>query len=181
MVNTLDRLKILINSSTPIVVMETLEEMRAVGLARTACADLAHDSAKGRSRHLCPTHTCGLAERTVAANRLAGSQAASVGRRYARQEKCMDCRRRWLGIRHWLRRARSRAGQWAQCKAPGTRHQVYSNTGGQASKSTPRAAVAKFAAGGKSAPKKDLGLMAMSYGNVYVASVAMGAKDEHTL
>jgi pyruvate-ferredoxin/flavodoxin oxidoreductase len=58
---------------------------------------------------------------------------------------------------------------------------VYSNTGGQASKSTPRAAVAKFAAGGKPGPKKDLGLMAMSYGNVYVASVAMGAKDEHTL
>ena len=59
--------------------------------------------------------------------------------------------------------------------------EVYSNTGGQASKSTPRAAVAKFAAGGKPAPKKDLGLMAMSYRNVYVASVAMGAKDEHTL
>jgi pyruvate-ferredoxin/flavodoxin oxidoreductase len=59
--------------------------------------------------------------------------------------------------------------------------EVYSNTGGQASKSTPRAAVAKFAAGGKPVPKKDLGLMAMSYGNVYVASVAMGAKDEHTL
>jgi len=59
--------------------------------------------------------------------------------------------------------------------------EVYSNTGGQASKSTPRAAVAKFAASGKPAPKKDLGLMAMSYGNVYVASVAMGAKDEHTL
>jgi pyruvate-ferredoxin/flavodoxin oxidoreductase len=59
--------------------------------------------------------------------------------------------------------------------------EVYSNTGGQASKSTPRAAVAKFAAGGKPAPKKDLGLMAMSYGNVYVASVALGAKDEHTL
>jgi len=59
--------------------------------------------------------------------------------------------------------------------------EVYSNTGGQASKSTPRGAVAKFAAGGKPAPKKDLGLMAMSYGNVYVASVAMGAKDEHTL
>ena len=59
--------------------------------------------------------------------------------------------------------------------------EVYSNTGGQASKSTPRAAVAKFAAGGTPAPKKDLGLMAMSYGNVYVASVAMGAKDEHTL
>ncbi len=59
--------------------------------------------------------------------------------------------------------------------------EVYSNTGGQASKSTPRAAVAKFAAGGKPGPKKDLGLMAMSYGNVYVASVALGAKDEHTL
>ncbi|MGB9204861.1 MAG: pyruvate:ferredoxin (flavodoxin) oxidoreductase [Terriglobales bacterium] len=59
--------------------------------------------------------------------------------------------------------------------------EVYSNTGGQASKATPRAAVAKFAAGGKPGLKKDLGLMAMSYGNVYVASVAMGAKDEHTL
>jgi pyruvate-ferredoxin/flavodoxin oxidoreductase len=59
--------------------------------------------------------------------------------------------------------------------------EVYSNTGGQASKSTPRGAVAKFAAGGKPGPKKDLGLMAITYGNVYVASVAMGAKDEHTL
>jgi pyruvate-ferredoxin/flavodoxin oxidoreductase len=59
--------------------------------------------------------------------------------------------------------------------------EVYSNTGGQASKSTPRGAVAKFAAGGKPGAKKDLGLMAMAYGNVYVASVAMGAKDEHTL
>jgi pyruvate-ferredoxin/flavodoxin oxidoreductase len=59
--------------------------------------------------------------------------------------------------------------------------EVYSNTGGQMSKATPRAAVAKFAAGGKPAPKKDLGLMAMTYGNVYVASVAMGAKNEHTL
>ena len=59
--------------------------------------------------------------------------------------------------------------------------EVYSNTGGQCSKSTPRGAVAKFAAGGKPAGKKDLGLIAMSYGNIYVASVAMGAKDEHTL
>jgi pyruvate-ferredoxin/flavodoxin oxidoreductase len=59
--------------------------------------------------------------------------------------------------------------------------EVYSNTGGQCSKSTPRAAVAKFASGGKRGPKKDLGLMAMTYGNIYVASVAMGAKDEHTL
>ena len=59
--------------------------------------------------------------------------------------------------------------------------EVYSNTGGQMSKSTPRGAVAKFAASGKPAGKKDLGLIAMTYGNIYVASVAMGAKDEHTL
>jgi pyruvate-ferredoxin/flavodoxin oxidoreductase len=59
--------------------------------------------------------------------------------------------------------------------------EVYSNTGGQMSKATPRGAVAKFAAGGKPLGKKDLGLIAMSYGHVYVASVAMGAKDEHTL
>jgi pyruvate-ferredoxin/flavodoxin oxidoreductase len=59
--------------------------------------------------------------------------------------------------------------------------EVYSNTGGQCSKSTPRGAVAKFASGGKRGPKKDLGLMAMTYGTIYVASVAMGAKDEHTL
>ncbi len=59
--------------------------------------------------------------------------------------------------------------------------EVYSNTGGQASKSTPLAAVAKFAAGGKGTPKKDLGMMAMSYGNVYVAKIAMGANDRQTL
>ena len=59
--------------------------------------------------------------------------------------------------------------------------EVYSNTGGQASKSTPRAAVAKFAMSGKGLPKKDLGLIAMSYGYVYVARVAMGANDQQTL
>ncbi len=59
--------------------------------------------------------------------------------------------------------------------------EVYSNTGGQMSKSTPRGAVAKFAAGGKPLNKKDLGLIAMAYGNVYVASIAMGAKDDQTL
>ena len=59
--------------------------------------------------------------------------------------------------------------------------EVYSNTGGQMSKATPRGATAKFAAAGKASAKKDLGLMAMTYGNVYVASVAMGARDEHTL
>jgi pyruvate-ferredoxin/flavodoxin oxidoreductase len=59
--------------------------------------------------------------------------------------------------------------------------EVYSNTGGQASKSTPLGAAAKFAAAGKAVHKKDLGLMAMSYGHVYVASVAFGAKDSHTV
>ncbi len=59
--------------------------------------------------------------------------------------------------------------------------EVYSNTGGQCSKATPRGAVAKFAAGGKPGGKKDLGLIAMTYGHIYVASVAMGYKDEHTL
>ena len=59
--------------------------------------------------------------------------------------------------------------------------EVYSNTGGQASKSTPRAAVAKFAAAGKRGRKKDLGLMAMAYGNVYVAQIAMGASAQQTL
>lgn len=59
--------------------------------------------------------------------------------------------------------------------------EVYSNTGGQMSKATPRSAIAKFAAGGKPLSKKDLGMMAMTYSNVYVASVAMGAKDEQTL
>jgi pyruvate-ferredoxin/flavodoxin oxidoreductase len=59
--------------------------------------------------------------------------------------------------------------------------EVYSNTGGQMSKATPRGAVAKFAAGGKPAAKKDLALMAMTYGNVFVARVAMGGNDAQTL
>lgn len=59
--------------------------------------------------------------------------------------------------------------------------EVYSNTGGQASKATPTGAVAKFAASGKESAKKDLGMIAMSYGNVYVASVAMGANDTQTI
>jgi pyruvate-ferredoxin/flavodoxin oxidoreductase len=59
--------------------------------------------------------------------------------------------------------------------------QVYSNTGGQMSKATPRAAVAKFAAGGKPQPKKDLGMIAMTYGNIYVAQIAMGANDRQTV
>ena len=59
--------------------------------------------------------------------------------------------------------------------------EVYSNTGGQMSKSTPRAAVAKFATGGKQTAKKDLALESISYGSVYVARVAMGGNDTHTI
>lgn len=59
--------------------------------------------------------------------------------------------------------------------------EIYSNTGGQASKSTPVAAMAKFAAAGKRSKKKDLGMMAMSYGNVYVAQVGMGADKNQVL
>ncbi len=59
--------------------------------------------------------------------------------------------------------------------------EVYSNTGGQQSKATPTGAAAKFAAAGKEVPKKDLGLLAMAYGHVYVARLAMGAKDKQTV
>ena len=59
--------------------------------------------------------------------------------------------------------------------------EVYSNTGGQQSKATGLAAVAKFAAAGRPSPKKDLGMMAIQYGNVYVAQIAMGANDAHTV
>jgi pyruvate-ferredoxin/flavodoxin oxidoreductase len=59
--------------------------------------------------------------------------------------------------------------------------EVYSNTGGQQSKATPLGAAAKFAVSGKETSKKDLGMMAMGYGHVYVAHIAFGAKDTHTL
>jgi pyruvate-ferredoxin/flavodoxin oxidoreductase len=59
--------------------------------------------------------------------------------------------------------------------------EVYSNTGGQASKATPMGAIAKFAAGGKATIKKDLGMTAMRYGDVYIAQIAMGSNDTHTV
>ncbi|MDR2737950.1 MAG: pyruvate:ferredoxin (flavodoxin) oxidoreductase [Puniceicoccales bacterium] len=59
--------------------------------------------------------------------------------------------------------------------------EVYSNTGGQQSKSTPTGAIAKFATAGKSMPKKNLGLLAVTYGNIYVAQVSLGAKDTHVV
>ena len=88
----------------------------------------------------------------------------------------MDLRRRRLGIRHRLRR------RWTTSLASGEDvnilvfdTEVYSNTGGQASKATPVGSVAQFAAAGKAVKKKDLAAIAMSYGYVYVAQVAMGA------
>ena len=59
--------------------------------------------------------------------------------------------------------------------------EVYSNTGGQASKATPRGAVAKFAAAGKPGRKKDLGMIAMSYGNVFVGQISLGANPLHAI
>jgi len=59
--------------------------------------------------------------------------------------------------------------------------EVYSNTGGQMSKATPRGSTAQFAAAGKDQPKKDLGLMMMAYGNVYVAQIAIGASHNQTV
>ena len=59
--------------------------------------------------------------------------------------------------------------------------EVYSNTGGQQSKATPMGASAKFATAGKALPKKDLGMIAMSYGNVYVAQISVGANDMQTI
>ena len=59
--------------------------------------------------------------------------------------------------------------------------EVYSNTGGQCSKATPMGAAARFSMGGKATGKKDLGLLAMTYGNIYVARVAIGARDNQTL
>jgi pyruvate-ferredoxin/flavodoxin oxidoreductase len=81
----------------------------------------------------------------------------------------VDHRRRRLGVRHRVR--------WPRPRHVDRSQRQHSNTGGQASKATPRAAVAKFAASGKSIGKKDLGAIARAYGNVYVAQISMGAND----
>ena len=88
-----------------------------------------------------------------------------------------------MGVRHWIRRTRSRAvDQWTEdVNILVLDTEVYSNTGGQQSKATPLGASAKFAVAGKEVPKKDLGLEAMSYGHVYVAQVAFGAKMNQTV
>jgi pyruvate-ferredoxin/flavodoxin oxidoreductase len=90
-------------------------------------------------------------------------------------------RRRRLGLRHRLRRPGPRPGLRSRRQLLVLDTEVYSNTGGQASKATPLGAAAKFAMSGKPIAKKDLGLMAMAYGHVYVAQVAFGAKDNQTV
>ena len=93
----------------------------------------------------------------------------------------LDRRRRRLGVRHRLRRTRPRTLLRPRCKHLVLDTGVYSNTGGQASKATFRGAVAKFASAGKEARKKDLGMIAVSYGNAYVGQVAMGANPAQTI
>ena len=91
----------------------------------------------------------------------------------------MDSRRRWLGIGYGGLDHVLASGEDVNVFVFDT--EVYSNTGGQASKSTPAAAIAQFAATGKRTKKKDLGKMAMSYGYVYVAQVDMGSDQNQLL
>ncbi len=86
-----------------------------------------------------------------------------------------------MGLRYWLRRPRSRAATARDVNVLVLDTEVYSNTGGQASKATPLGAVAKFASSGKRTARKDLAMQAIAYGNVYVAQVAMGANPQQTL
>ena len=82
-----------------------------------------------------------------------------------------------MGLRHRVRWLDHVLGSGRDVNILVLDTEVYSNTGGQASKATPRGAVAKFAAGGKRTAKKDLGVEARRYGNVYVAQIAIGAND----
>ncbi len=96
-------------------------------------------------------------------------------------------RRSWIvggdgwAVPHRLRRAGPRPATGKNVNILVLDTEVYSNTGGQASKATPLGATAKFAAGGKTIPRKDLALMAVAYGSVYVAQIAMGANNEQAL
>jgi pyruvate-ferredoxin/flavodoxin oxidoreductase len=105
---------------------------------------------------------------------LAGSDgprvpAAAAPRRLPREEERLDRGRRRLGLRHRLRRPRPRARDGRDVNVLVLDTEVYSNTGGQASKATPHRRVRQVRLAGKEVAKKDLGLMAMAYGHVYVA------------
>jgi pyruvate-ferredoxin/flavodoxin oxidoreductase len=93
----------------------------------------------------------------------------------------LDRRRRRLGLRHRLGGLDHVLASGRDVNVLVLDTEVYSNTGGQMSKSTPLGAVAKFAAGGKTVGKKDIALQAIAYGNVYVARIAMGANPQQTL
>ena len=99
-----------------------------------------------------------------------------------RPEERLGRRRRRLGVRHRLRRARPRPVHRAEDQRPRARHRgVLEHRRPAVQGDAARARSAKFAAAGKAIPKKDLGLMAMTYGHIYVARVAMGAKDAQTV
>ena len=99
----------------------------------------------------------------------------------AGKEIRVDHGRRRLGIRYRLRRSRPCACQRTQCQCAGAGYRSLFQHGWSASKCTPRGTVAKFAMSGKGLPKKDLGLITMAYGYVYVARVPMGYNDQQTL
>ena len=128
-------------------------------------------SASGSSR--CGSQLAGAADRRGAPARNA--------RRLPREEERVAGRRRRLGVRHRLRRARSRAGEPARRQHPRAWTPRCTRTpAARQSKATPLGAAAKFAAAGKPVGKKDLGLLANMYGHVYVAKVAFGAKMAQT-
>ena len=139
---------------------------------RCSTADAAHGRATSRPS-ASASRPCATSSR---ASRTSEGPAPRGGGRVPRAPQRLDHRRRRLGLRHRLRRSRPRPRDGRDVNVLVLDTEVYSNTGGQASKSTPLGAVAKFAAAGKPVSKKDLGLLAMAYGNVYVARVAFGAK-----
>ena len=98
-----------------------------------------------------------------------GREASALRGRSPCPPQHLDRRRRRLGVRHRLRRAGPRAGRSRDVNMLVLDTEVYSNTGGQASKATPLGAIAKFAAAGKRIARKDLALQAIAYGNVYDA------------
>jgi pyruvate-ferredoxin/flavodoxin oxidoreductase len=143
-------------------------QTRAMRQRRNGWIPLNHGAANGKS-YRC---TARFSRRMTAPE----AKERSEEQGFPGKEVTVDLRRRRLGIRYRLRRTRSCScfsGQDVNVLVVNT--EVYSNTGGQSSKATPLGAVAQFAAGGKETKQKDLASIAMSYGYVYVAQIAMGA------
>ena len=161
--------------------------LEALGRAASASAARGRDP-RGRPDDATPASRAQRERVATLKQRLAGPALDPEARRLARRRPTTSCSKSvWIvggdgwaydigfgGLDHVLARGRD-----VNVLVLDT--EVYSNTGGQQSKATPLGAAAKFAVGGKATGKKDLGLMAMTYGHVYVARVAMGAKDAQTL